>query len=91
MGLALLGLLPLGDAPVCPDHGRLDVNGVVPHASQLQCFIQRPNHIEGVMSLYEGHSLHTSERHSAIWTPSTHLCQPESGSLDQEAHYSNIT
>lgn len=90
-GPASPGPLPLCDAPVSSDHGRLDVDGVVPHASQLQCFIQRPNHIQCIMSLCEGHSLRISGGHGAIWASSTRVCQPEPGSLGRGAGYSNIT
>lgn len=43
------GLLPLSDAPVCSDDRGLDVDGVVPHASELQSLIQRPNDIQCIM------------------------------------------
>ena len=50
------GPSPFSDAPVRTDHGRLDVDGVVAHAPQLQCLVQRPHHVQRVMSLCRWHS-----------------------------------
>lgn len=34
-----------------PDNGGLDVDGVVPHSPQLHGLIQRPHHVQGIVSL----------------------------------------
>ena len=45
------GLSPLGDALVRSDDGRLDVDGVVPHAPQLQGFVQGAHYIKRIVPL----------------------------------------
>lgn len=56
---------PLSDAPVSADHRRLDVDGVVAHAPQLQRLVQRPHHVQRVVSLCGRHGAPTSARHGA--------------------------
>lgn len=43
--------LPFCNALMCPDYRGLYVDGVVPHSSELQCFIQRAHHIQGIVPL----------------------------------------
>lgn len=44
-------LLPFCNALMCSNYRGLYINGVVPHSSELQCFIQRAYYIQGIMSL----------------------------------------
>ena len=45
------GASPFCDALVRPNDGGLDVDGVIPHPSQLHGLVQRPHHIQGVVPL----------------------------------------